>query len=131
MSGGCTNGGGQIKIDDLGTLQGHNPDPKSQKEWLSIVDEAYYSTEDSDPEPTSDNDSAIYLGETEEPNLVNETSTPIKVKSILLYWESYTGISLDKLIRTSFKEVHSDVGKPKKSDTERVTEVAVRIGGGW
>ena len=130
MLGGCTNGGGQIKIDDLSTLQGHNLDYKpSQKEWLSIVDEAYYSTEDSEPEPTSDDDSAVYLGESEELNLVNDTSS--NVKSILLYWESYTGISLDRLIRTSFKEVHSDVGKPKKTDTERVAEVAIRIGGGW
>ncbi|KAG8428282.1 Cytosolic Fe-S cluster assembly factor nar1 [Metarhizium acridum] len=45
--GGCTNGGGQLKADDLvdqGRRQySDRPGPQEQKEWLAEVDEAYFS----------------------------------------------------------------------------------------
>ncbi|KAL2411105.1 Cytosolic Fe-S cluster assembly factor nar1 [Exophiala dermatitidis] len=52
--GGCTNGGGQIKVDDVagilpqtrGEEVATSPvTPQAQKEWLKRVDEAYYSAE--------------------------------------------------------------------------------------
>ena len=122
--GGCTNGGGQIKIDDLGSLQGRVTGSESQKEWLTFVDEAYYSMEESDnrnidcDEPSSSEDS------------VNGISTP-QIKEFLKHWEAISGIDRERLIYTSFREVHSDVGKPKKGDSQRVAEVAASIGGGW
>ena len=71
--GGCTNGGGQIRMDDLikpeGLLASGNDIPgaiaatdtlvsgqRSQKEWLTRVDEAYFSAESTS---NSDNDSEI------------------------------------------------------------------------
>jgi hypothetical protein len=41
-----------------------------------------------------------------------------------------TGINLERLVYTSYREVVSDVGK-KVGDTERVIEIAGKIGGGW
>ncbi|KAL8671748.1 MAG: hypothetical protein Q9224_007613, partial [Gallowayella concinna] len=47
--GGCTNGGGQIKVDDIGIGQRQvREGMMSQKEWLGVVDEAYYSMVDDD-----------------------------------------------------------------------------------
>ena len=53
--GGCTNGGGQIKVEDvvdvLPQTRGEVVEkvtPQGQKEWLRRVDEAYYSADDSD-----------------------------------------------------------------------------------
>ncbi|KAL2430502.1 Cytosolic Fe-S cluster assembly factor nar1 [Exophiala dermatitidis] len=59
--GGCTNGGGQIKVDDVaGVLPQTRGEevatpvtPQAQKEWLRRVDEAYYSA-DSDVDSDSD-----------------------------------------------------------------------------
>ncbi|KAK5070669.1 Cytosolic Fe-S cluster assembly factor nar1 [Exophiala xenobiotica] len=59
--GGCTNGGGQIKLEDVagvipktrGEMVGENIDktsPQSQKEWAARVDEAYFSAESEDSE---------------------------------------------------------------------------------
>ena len=42
-----------------------------------------------------------------------------------------TGIDVERLVKTSFREVVSDVGKNKPSDTERVVQLAGKIGGGW
>ncbi|KAK5327695.1 Cytosolic Fe-S cluster assembly factor nar1 [Exophiala xenobiotica] len=63
--GGCTNGGGQIKVDDVvsilpqtrGEKVVNTTSPQSQKEWLRRVDEAYYSAdsdEDGDCEMNGD-----------------------------------------------------------------------------
>lgn len=59
--GGCTNGGGQIKLEDVagvipetrGEMVDENIDkrsPQSQKEWAARVDEAYFSAESEDSE---------------------------------------------------------------------------------
>ena len=124
--GGCTNGGGQIKVDDLGSLQAVNNGISSQKEWLSVVDEAYYSMEENDvsSENEQTNDANLQW------DLINGIS-PSQVRSILTHWERSTGIDLEKLVFTSYREVESDVGRIEGSGTERVAELAGKIGGGW
>ena len=124
--GGCTNGGGQIKVDDLGSLQAVHNTVTSQKEWLAIVDEAYYSMEEEDVELEND---AVIEG-VDEKDLINGIS-PSYVHSILRHCAQSTGIDLEKLVYTSYRAVESDVGKTKGSGTERVAELAGRIGGGW
>ena len=123
--GGCTNGGGQIKTDELGSLQAQLPQPTSQKEWLARVNDAYYSGSESD----ADVDSGIEIDIGEEDAVEGVSSS--KVEKLLKQWETLTGIHREKLLYTSFRQVVSDIGKPKASDTERVAEVAARLGGGW
>ena len=121
--GGCTNGGGQIKVDDPIILERKNfsgkPGPQEQKDWLAEVDEAYYSDEEGGAQNglrTSDDTiggiSHSYIHE------------------ILAHWSDVTGIGLDRLAFTSYREVISDVGKDT-TDTERVVQLAGKIGGGW
>ncbi|KAI9878777.1 MAG: Cytosolic Fe-S cluster assembly factor nar1 [Pleopsidium flavum] len=139
--GGCTNGGGQIKVDDLATVQAVNPGtgnekpgPAEQKLWLAKVDEAYFSAEsDDEPMPDADDHSMqVDAGGCEEPKseIINGISTS-HVKAILAHWSESTGIELDKLVYTSYRKVDSDVGKDEVGDTERVVELAGKIGGGW
>ncbi|KAJ4858814.1 hypothetical protein T069G_07081 [Trichoderma breve] len=105
--GGCTNGGGQIKVDD-----------PEQKDWLAEIDEAYFSGEDSlvehngcGPEKVVGGISHSYIDDT------------------LAYWSSMTGIGLDRLAFTSYREVISDVGKD--TATERAAQLAGKADGGW
>ncbi|RYP09451.1 hypothetical protein DL765_008447 [Monosporascus sp. GIB2] len=130
--GGCTNGGGQIKVDDpvvVGRKGSEaKPGPLEQKQWLAEVDEAYFSADEAGAETGED------LGETggEEfgSGAVGGISPPY-IHDTLAHWASITGIDIDRLTRTSFREVVSDVGKNKPSDTERVVQLAGKIGGGW
>ena len=119
--GGCTNGGGQIKVDDPvisgRDLGEYKPGPQEQKDWLAQVDEAYFSADDSED---------ISQGRTNEANEIN----PSLVKDILAHWSSTTNIDIDKLVYTSYRAVISDVGK-QVSDTQRAVEIAGKIGGGW
>jgi iron only hydrogenase large subunit-like protein len=120
--GGCTNGGGQIKIDDAVILERKNisgkPGPQEQKDWLAEIDEAYFSGQESrsrldggSTENTSGGVSHSYIDDT------------------LAYWSSMTGIGLDRLAFTSYREVISDVGKG--SATESAAHLAGKAGGGW
>jgi iron only hydrogenase large subunit-like protein len=133
--GGCTNGGGQIRVGDIKSdtvnMQGTPSDEvlgQSQKQssheqraWLSRVDEAYFSAE-SEPET--------------EPE-IPFTNMPVshhddEVCEVLDYWSSLIGIPLPKLVYTTYCKVESDVGKDKGvGDTARVIEIAGKIGGGW
>ena len=122
--GGCTNGGGQIKVDDP-IITGRattevKPGPQEQKEWLVQVDEAYFSGEDSIEEDVAPDD---------RDDLVDGIS-PSYIKDTLAHWATTTGIELGRLVYTSYREVVSDVGK-NVGDTERVIEIAGKIGGGW
>jgi iron only hydrogenase large subunit-like protein len=123
--GGCTNGGGQIKVDDQVIVDrkgfGEKPGPDEQKAWLADVDEAYFSSD----EPDSAN-GAVDDGSTE---LVVGIS-PSHIRDTLAHWSDITGIQVDRLVYTSYREVVSDVGK-QISDTERVVQLAGKIGGGW
>ncbi|RDW66268.1 hypothetical protein BP6252_09903 [Coleophoma cylindrospora] len=124
--GGCTNGGGQIKVDDP-VITGRNvgevkPGPQEQKDWLAQVDEAYFSGEEGDVESNvatldDQTDLTVYI-------------SPSYIKDTLAHWATMTGIDLDILAYTSYRAVISDVGK-KIGDTERVVEIAGKIGGGW
>ncbi|KAI6708456.1 hypothetical protein JHW43_009022 [Diplocarpon mali] len=121
--GGCTNGGGQIKVDDpiisgpeAGQVQAG---PHEQKEWLARVDEAYFSGEDSAHESPPD----------DRHDLVDGIS-PSHVKDALAHWAATTGLDLERLVYTSYREVVSDVGK-QVGDAERVMEIAGKMGGGW
>jgi iron only hydrogenase large subunit-like protein len=138
--GGCTNGGGQIKVEDVGSLQGVGRGKDGQKEWLARVDEAYYSM-DEDPDPTS----RIYSGtDTQDVDgdrdtdmddggeVINGINTTY-VRDILAHWADITGLDKEKLCYTTYRAVESDVGKEKEKgrEMERVVELAGKIGGGW
>lgn len=127
--GGCTNGGGQVKVSDP-VLVGRkgwsaNPGPQEQKDWLAQVDEAYFSASDSDVEEA---DGLVLYGNGSA-NLVDGIS-PSCIRDTLAHWSDITGIDLAKLVYTSYREVISDVGKDL-SDTQRVVQLAGKIGGGW
>ncbi|TAQ88519.1 hypothetical protein B7494_g3159 [Chlorociboria aeruginascens] len=122
--GGCTNGGGQIKVDDpviSGRRAGEvKPGPQEQKDWLAQVDEAYFSGEDNEEVK----DTADGYGD-----LIDGIS-PSYIKDSLTHWSSTTGIDLGRLVYTSYRAVVSDVGK-SVGDTQKVIEIAGKIGGGW
>ncbi|KAL4958936.1 iron-sulfur cluster assembly protein NAR1 [Aspergillus stella-maris] len=128
--GGCTNGGGQIRIEDAREVsvqngaseasEGSKPTPHEQRSWLARVDEAYYSA-DSDMEDATEVSSTSSVVESEE-----------RVHQTLQQWAAMTDIPLSKLAYTTYREVESDVGKPTApNDTTRVVELAGKIGGGW
>lgn len=132
--GGCTNGGGQIKVDDVPI----KPETAmSQKEWLGKVDEAYYSMSESDPENEHDDDAMEVddkdheeAGEIGGRNMINGVDTT-RVREILEHWAQTTGIDLQNLVMTSYRKVESDVGKLGGAENDRVVELAGKIGGGW
>jgi iron only hydrogenase large subunit-like protein len=128
--GGCTNGGGQIKVDDQVIVDrkafGEKPGPDEQKAWLAEVDEAYFSSEETaSSHETAPEESGGRRGE-----VVVAGISPSHIRDTLAHWSEVTGIQLDRLVYTSYREVVSDVGK-HVSDTERVVQLAGKIGGGW
>lgn len=131
--GGCTNGGGQIKVEDVGSLQGVDTSSRGQKEWLGRVDEAYHSQ--ASPSPSDDSSSSLpsSASDSSDPDLINSISRT-HITSILGHWSQLTDIPLEKLAYTSYRRVESDVGtggKGEGREAERVVELAGRIGGGW
>jgi len=126
--GGCTNGGGQIKVDDplisgreIGEVR---PGPQEQKEWLAQVDEAYFSGEDNEGFEAEES-----LEEHDPEDTLNGVS-PSYIKDTMVHWATITGIDLGRLVYTSYREVVSDVGK-NAGDAQKVIEIAGKIGGGW
>lgn len=124
--GGCTNGGGQIKIEDPVVLErkqiSGKPGPQEQKDWLAEVDEAYFSgEEDADADMTGNGCDGT-------PEDVVGGISHKRIYATLAHWERITGIGLDRLAYTSYREVISDVGK---DDAEKVVQLAGKIGGGW
>lgn len=119
--GGCTNGGGQIKADDPimegRIVDGGKAGAQDQKQLLAQVDEAYFSGEDND----------VVVGDKGD---VVEGISPSQTRSLMAHWSETTGISLELLAYTTYREVVSDVGK-KVGATERVIEIASKSGGGW
>ncbi|KAI3274308.1 hypothetical protein CBS147309_4212 [Penicillium roqueforti] len=130
--GGCTNGGGQIRVEDareiLGISQGEaldvsmNPSPHEQRAWLARVDEAYYSME-SESETELETQSQLF-------SLADKEA---KIHEGLRSWSEYMNIPISKLVYTTYRKVESDVGKDQTpaNDTSRVVELAGKIGGGW
>lgn len=133
--GGCTNGGGQVKVDDLGAGQ------QSQKEFLARVDEAYFSMAEDDEAPNNHSDHRVEQDEEngdmrmhdpEARDAEKEDGRTERVREMLKYWAASTGIPLQKLAYTSYRKVESDVGKENGgAAADRVVELAGRIGGGW
>ena len=142
--GGCTNGGGQIRIEDVAELlpqtRGEMVEKlgaQSQKEWLKRVDEAYFSAESEDEIADSDEGEEIEMRDADstggDRDITNGISTG-DVWRMLDHWAELTDVPLDKLAYTTFREVQSDVGKEKgktMSDTERLAAIIGANGGGW
>jgi len=139
--GGCTNGGGQIKADDVqgGALpikaeKAEMVNPQSQKEWLRRVDEAYYAVEESSENEMDGEDTLRTNGhERHDKEVINGISVG-HVRDMLTYWESLVDIPLERLAYTSFRKVESDVGKKAAKhmgDTERIAAIVGLSGGGW
>jgi hypothetical protein len=145
--GGCTNGGGQVKVSEVegvrvaegiqepnGTELAPKPGPKEQKEWLGKVDEAYFSGSDSeegkvDGDGDQEMQDVMTNGHTIETDIVNGISRK-KINDVVSHWSDLVGVDTQKLLYTSYRKVESDVGK-KVSDMERVAGLAVTVGGGW
>ncbi|KAF4455493.1 cytosolic Fe-S cluster assembly factor NAR1 [Fusarium austroafricanum] len=121
--GGCTNGGGQIKVDDPIVMErknySGNPGPQEQKIWLSEVDEAYFSGDETATEVAVNGSAGVVGGISH--SYINDT---------LARWAEVTDIGLDRLAFTTYREVISDVGKDTTTD-ETVVQLAGKIGGGW
>lgn len=148
--GGCTNGGGQIKVGDVLTLRqvsgtgiengsAEQEVLPAQKEWLAKVDEAYWSAESEDLEASdveADADGDVEMSpkdsvhDTADEDFVDGIDRK-RVKAFFEHWSGSTGVDLQKLLYTTFRAVESDVGKTKSSDVERVAGLAVQVGGGW
>lgn len=143
--GGCTNGGGQIRVEDMAELLPETTGEAAeevrvhnQKEWLRRVDEAYFSAESGDETVDSDEegeDMEMHDADSMEdnPDIIDGISTR-EVRTMLYHWAGLTKVPLDKLVYTSFRKVESDVGKSKgstMSDTERIAAVVGMSGGGW
>jgi iron only hydrogenase large subunit-like protein len=146
--GGCTNGGGQIKIGDVLTLRqvggtgiengsAEQEVLPAQKEWLAKVDEAYWSAESEDLDSNDlDDDGDVEMSPKDslygpEDDDVVDGIDRRRVRALFEHWSGSTGVDLQKLLYTTFRAVESDVGKTKSSDVERVAGLAVQVGGGW
>lgn len=152
--GGCTNGGGQIKVEDvvdtIPETRGEFLDAgaksiQSQKEWLARVDEAYFSADSTDEEDGGmDSDQDIEMngtingqnGHVEKQIEVINGIDVLAVRQALDHWSETVGVSLDKLCHTTYRKVESDVGKTKKevdnmNDSARIAAIAGMSGGGW
>ncbi|KAK3716382.1 Cytosolic Fe-S cluster assembly factor nar1 [Vermiconidia calcicola] len=148
--GGCTNGGGQIKVGDVGTLRQTGVENGSweqevlpaQREWLGWVDEAYFSASSEDEDvDDGDADGDVDMDVLNCPGVKGEGRSDDVVDGIdrsyihgiLEHWSSITGVELEKLIYTTFRAVESDVGKESVggNEMERVSALAVAQGGGW
>lgn len=136
--GGCTNGGGQVRVGEVEKLRTNdqsaeeNVGPGEQKAWLAAVDEAYFSasssSETSDAEEDLEGD-AMNVDE-EVGDLVDGVSRRY-IHGVMSHWSEITGVGVDALAFTSYREVESDVGKKKVSDIDRVAGLAGTVGGGW
>ena len=126
--GGCTNGGGQIKFDDVPI----KPETAmSKKEWLGRVDEAYFSmseneSENEDDGPKLNDHNDIVEGSPDRKATIDGIDTT-RVREVLEHWAQTTGIDLQKLVTTSYRKVESDVGKVGGAENEHVVQLA----GNW
>ncbi|KAK5717512.1 Cytosolic Fe-S cluster assembly factor nar1 [Elasticomyces elasticus] len=115
----------------------------AQREWLTKVDEAYWSASDSgeldeladdDGDISMDNGSNVggQAGIGPDADVVDGIDRR-RVKDLLDHWVEVTGVDLDKLMCTTYRAVESDVGKSKGevSEMEKVSALAVAAGGGW
>ncbi|KAK2799635.1 Cytosolic Fe-S cluster assembly factor nar1 [Onygenales sp. PD_10] len=155
--GGCTNGGGQIRVEDAREINAppaaaavdpasspsipqqeqssQKPTPHEQRSWIARVDEAYFSADSDSESDSAPNDQFNPSSSPRMEDGQQDRAHPID--QILSHWSHSTNIPLDKLVYTTFRKVESDVGKNKGKDaggvgdTARVAELAGKIGGGW
>lgn len=142
--GGCTNGGGQVKVAEVEEVRAAegvqtNGDVsasagassvKDQKDWLSRVDEAYFSASDEDGDTELADDGAVIGTGPAGADVINGISRSY-IQGVVSHWSSITGVDTQNLLYTSYRKVESDVGKKKQSDVERVAGLASSLGGGW
>jgi iron only hydrogenase large subunit-like protein len=138
--GGCTNGGGQMRVEDVvrseTEMEGEKAENLTQKEWLRRVDEAYFSaSSDSESESLLDEDgdnvSMSQHASTEPTDLIDGIS-PSKIHAFLADWSALVDVPVQKLAYTTYREVVSDVGKNKNmDDSQRIAQIAGLSGGGW
>jgi iron only hydrogenase large subunit-like protein len=143
--GGCTNGGGQMRIEDVQAVLPQTRgeaveklEGQGQKEWLRRVDEAYFSAESDEEVGDGEGDVEMTDGvngqhddDDDEGEMVNGISTK-GVHEFLEYWVRLVDVPLDQLVYTSFRKVESDVGKGKNlDDSQRIAQIAGMSGGGW
>jgi iron only hydrogenase large subunit-like protein len=118
--GGCTNGGGQLKYDDekfwnsLAVLK-----PMTQRDLLTLVDEAYFSDGGEQKEIQKE-------GEDEWEWVQKEA---IEIESVVNRWCEITNINRDSLVKTTYRKVANDLSR--KLGEQEVLEFASRTGGGW
>lgn len=156
--GGCTNGGGQIKVEDAasvlpdtrgetaeGVIAGSTATPQAQKEWLARVDEAYYSADSCEETSNGheDDDVTMANGDAHDEDHGSQTSphntivngiNVSQVQDMLAYWAELVQVPVQTLAYTTYRQVESDVGKTKGknlNDTERIAQIAGMSGGGW
>lgn len=147
--GGCTNGGGQIKLEDVAAVlpetrgEEVTADVKSvgsQKEWLARVDEAYFSAAtESEPEEEEkytngrlEMQNGHINGHSQRDGQFINGIDIEEVHELLRYWSDVVDVPLGKLCYTTYRKVESDVGKKKNlGDTERIAAIAGMSGGGW
>ncbi|KAK5055394.1 hypothetical protein LTR84_013144 [Exophiala bonariae] len=158
--GGCTNGGGQIKVEDVVdtlpvtrgeavTVVNGTATPQGQKEWLRRVDEAYFSADSDEDHDEGENgynnhengDVPMTNGHADpsskhSPTVINNINVT-RVQDLLAHWPAIVQVPLQTLAYTSYRYVDSDVGKASKAkvktlnDTERIAQIAGLSGGGW
>ncbi|KAF2276236.1 cytosolic Fe-S cluster assembly factor NAR1 [Westerdykella ornata] len=146
--GGCTNGGGQVKAQEVDEIRGwageeaqvngngignagvapkQQPGVRDQKQWLARVDEAYFSAEGSE----EDADEVMEdIEEASDPDVIDGISRRY-IRDVVAHWSEITNVDMQALLYTSYRQVESDVGKKKQSDVERVAGLASSLGGGW
>lgn len=137
--GGCTNGGGQVKVEDLSPASapgtGESQTQRKvglaeQKQWLGRVDEAYFSDSSSSSSTDLSGDEGSERMDVDHDGDNDDDDDEGNVEAFVARWTHVTGLDREQLLYTSFRAVQSDVGK-KASDVERVAGLAGSVGGGW
>lgn len=158
--GGCTNGGGQIKVEDVASIlpqtRGEVVDQEligkgqGQKEWLRRVDEAYYSADESNDDYSGDDGEDVVMVNGLDDRDANGTNgingqhhfdkqddgqvvnsvDVTEVKGLLTYWASVVDVPLEKLAYTTFRTVVSDVGKKKNMSDTERIAAVAGMSGG-
>jgi len=123
--GGCTNGGGQIKVDDEVVISS-NKGGMTQKEWLGRVDEAYFSGDEGECQDSKVREKVASYDNGDE---VVDGLNVVQIKKIIKHWTDFTGLDKEALLYTTYRKVESDVGKKSTTDVERVAGLASTIGG--
>ncbi|KAF2862858.1 iron hydrogenase [Piedraia hortae CBS 480.64] len=103
--GGCTNGGGQIKVDDLREMDGEARIDLTSKQWLAEVDEAYWSADSDEMEKT---ESRIDDGSSH--GKIIDGIDHDYVLGVLDHWAEITRTKKEDLVYTSYREVKKNVG---------------------